>query len=469
MIQRPLAQVCTLILTAALIVVAFPDAANAGGFSAARFGGERGNPTEANPFSIYYNPGGLGLTDGTQLTIDASLVFRSAKYDRPVPVGSEPGSADATLNAGENSLNNFLVSPAFALVTDFGGISPVKFGLGVYFPFGGSAVWDTVEGDDEFPGAKDGSQRWYSIDGTIRTTAISAGLGYNVESLNLSFGVTGNLYLSVVDTLRARNGDGSDDLAQEGRSWVKGAENTSFGFGLGVLWEAIEDRFWVGVSYQSRPGGGTLEYEGQLVNLLGASQRAETDIRFYQDLPDVIRFGGRYKVQDNLELRLFADYTRWSVFDQQCLINASNAGDPESSCAINANGSRTNPDAPNVIQILKRDWNDTYGVRVGASYWIMPSLEILVGGGYDSNAIPDANLDPALYDMDKFTASLGVQYDFTQFMALMITATNVFYVERDTVGAATNDTLELPSKQPSSEGVYNQNIFLINTNLTFSF
>ena len=51
----------------------------------------------------------------------------------------------------------------------------------------------------------------------------------------------------------------------------------------------------------------------------------------------------------------------------------------------------------------------------------------------------------------------------------MLTATNVFYAERDTSGTGTANTLALPSRQPASDGIYNQNIFLINTNLEFAF
>ena len=34
-----------------------------------------GNHTESNPASVYYNPGGIGLSKGTQLTLDLSFVW----------------------------------------------------------------------------------------------------------------------------------------------------------------------------------------------------------------------------------------------------------------------------------------------------------------------------------------------------------------------------------------------------------
>ena len=58
----PLALSATVILTT--------SSALAGGFASARFGGERGNPAETNPSTLYYNPAGIGLSEGTQLMLD---------------------------------------------------------------------------------------------------------------------------------------------------------------------------------------------------------------------------------------------------------------------------------------------------------------------------------------------------------------------------------------------------------------
>ena len=44
------------------------------------------------------------------------------------------------------------------------------------------------------------------------------------------------------------------------------------------------------------------------------------DVEFEQTLPDIIRFGFRYKPSDKYELRVFGDYQRWSVMDKQCVL-----------------------------------------------------------------------------------------------------------------------------------------------------
>lgn len=466
-------------ISAALGVTLSASAAFASGFAAARFGGEHGNPTESNPASIYYNPGGIGLSTGTNVMLDLTLAWRTASYDRPASAISaeDPSDAEIEANSGEATLDNILLSPMAGVTSDFGiDDSPFVMGLAFFAPFGGQAVWDQTEASEQFPGAEDGSQRWYSIDGTIRTLSVSLAAAYRVEPLRLSFGLAGNLYLSTINTLRARNSDGSDDLTaggrlKEGRSLID-TSSTDFGLGVGSLWEAIEDELWIGASWQSAPNlDGDMRTEGTLVNLLGVSQRTESDVLLTTSLPDIYRFGARYRPAPKLELRLFGDFTRWSNLDQQCLVQAG-VDNVQEVCATDETGAQSNAGADNagqVIQILRRDWKDTFGVRAGASYWVIPQLEILLGAGYDGNAIPDAHIDAALMDMPKATVSLGFDYALWDWASLMITATNVFYVERDTTGEPGNQNLALPSTQPGNQGVYNQNIFLVGTNLQLTF
>jgi hypothetical protein len=52
---------------------------------------------------------------------------------------------------------------------------------------------------------------------------------------------------------------------------------------------------------------------------------------------------------------------------------------------------------------------------------------------------------------------------------LTLTLTEVIYFERDTRGVDGNETLELPSRQPSNEGVFSQNAFIIQPAVEVSF
>ncbi len=491
----------TSVLTGALaagIVLTASSTAFASGFAAARFGGEHGNPTETNASSIYYNPAGFGLSEnGTQLMLDFSLAFRTATFDRAegqispyadgdpfAPGAALEGQGDEAVdaNAGESTLNNTIYSPMIGVTTNFGVDMPLKLGLAFYAPFGGQAVWDEDENADAknaiFPGSGDDSVRWFSIDGTIRTLALSLALAYEIESINLSFGLAGNLLLSDIVTLRARNADGTDNLVtpdgrlKEGRSFVD-VSSTDYSIGVGTLWEAMEDQLWVGLSWQSRPNlTGEMIYEGTLDNALATAEPSTSDVKFTSTLPDIYRLGARFRPVPAWELRLFGDYTRWSAVDQQCLLDATVSNDDlETVCEITESGARANttPDSGKIVQVFKRDWQDAFGVRLGASWFFSDKLEFTAGAGYDGNAIPDETLDPALMDMNKLTFSLGTHIMFTDYFQLGVTGTEVLYFERDTSETGATNSFEAPSRQPGNGGVYNQNIFVLNTNARFLF
>lgn len=487
--KRTLRRTLVVSCTVTALVLSLGASAWAAGFAAARFGGERGNPTEPNPTSLYYNPAGIAFSDGTNIWLDINWVFREASYERPrYAVGPqrvegelEERAIDA--NSGEATLSNFLYSPSLSVSHHLGrgtGV-PLAFGVGVFFPFGGQAVWDQRSGfEDEFPGASDGPQRWFTIDGSIRTMALTFGAAYQIEPIRLGIGVAANLYLSDINTIRARELGARDQIlapngtVREGRALID-ASATDIGLGVGVLWEPVEDELWLGFSYQSRPGfDGEQEFTGTFTEVLGMGGRNENDIRMTQQLPDIFRFGMRFRPAPNWEIRNFYDYTRWGNFSQQCVVTESSLGDNDlyDFCRQRIDGSLVDSDLDTsfILTSVQRRWQDTIGVRLGASWW-NPSgdLEVLFGAGYDGSAVPDATLEPALIDAPKWSLTLGGRYQFTDWFGMSLTATNIFFQERDTRREAFAPLFEQPSRQPSSAGIYNQNFFLVNTGFEFSF
>src|SRR5688500_11865371 len=89
-----------------------PTSAYAGGFSTARFGGEHGHAASDHVTSIYYNPAGIALGEGTRIYVEGTLAYRTVDYDRAEGTIDNPGSAtpdDAIdANAGPAHLANVL-------------------------------------------------------------------------------------------------------------------------------------------------------------------------------------------------------------------------------------------------------------------------------------------------------------------------------------------------------------------------
>ncbi|MFO0612427.1 MAG: outer membrane protein transport protein [Polyangiaceae bacterium] len=458
------------VVLAAVGAAVVPGAALASGFNTARFGGDHGNVTTDNPTAIYFNPAGLADRDPDDkdrkfefhLFVDGNLAFRASswehatsKYDIPEPAGAEGA------NTGEANLFNVIASPMVGVnfkIKDF------AVGAGFYVPFGGQATWDTNEkfaGSKQFPGPVDGVQRWHTINGTLRTMYVSVGAAYDILE-RVSLGASFNLALSTIETIRAREPGGTNDIDSEGRSLLK-LSGLNGAFGVGLLGEVVPRKLWLGFSYQSQPGViGDMRLTGNLQNNF-AGGKTDDPVALYQQLPAEYRFGVRARPADKWEVRFTGELIDWSVFDNQCII-----GDKDTACDVNRDGTPKDVDHP-PIQNIVRNWGPAFATRIGVSYWVKEQIELFGSFGYDSAAVPASTLEPTLQDYHSFAPSIGAKFGIGKHFELGTSYTHFFYVPRDTTGESILATLEAPSRTPDSGGKYSQTLGLLNVNAQLSF
>ncbi len=462
-----------ILVAAAVAATTLPTDANASGFLVARFGGEQGHPTTSHPSAIYFNPAGLSLNSGTRIYAEGLFGQRTASYARPDAAIDNLGAGtpnDATsANAGKATLSNPFAAPFAAVVSDLG-VKNLGVGVGVYVPFGGSATWDqnsTYSGNDMYPGAVDGIQRWWSIEGQIQSLYTTVAASYRIPSARLAFGAGLNIIRTKVNTIRARNASGSDDLLasngslQEGRALVD-VENTTLSLGVGAIWQPV-DQLSIGLSYQSRPNFSTTNLEGSLTTKLGEASPAESDIALRWPLPDVVRAGISVRPSQNIELRMFGDFVRWSVLDNHCAMTMDTK---EQGCQLDDLGNAMSTGAT-VSFNIPRHWKDTMSVRLGGSYWLSDGREIFAGVGYDGSAIPDETMGPDLIDQDKMTASIGARMMVSDNMRVAGTFTQVLYFEREVT--AGENPFEGISRTPDQAGSYQQAVSVFNLGVEYMF
>jgi long-chain fatty acid transport protein len=440
----------------ALLLV--PRVAGGSGLSIARFGGEHGTPMTTEPTAIYYNPSGIADSEGGHVMADLNIAARRATYTHsPAASDAMPPSGLEGANAGRATLFNVLVEPFVGATYKLGHLA---VGAAFYTPFGGQETWDqngTYRGNRNAAGAVDGVQRWYILNGEIRSSFLSAAAAYDFG--RLSVGVSANAIQTIVNTVQARNANGDNDVSSEGRAWLD-TSSWDFSMGVGVTFKPTE-RMRIGLSYQSRPGFGNGIRAGGDLHTAFAGSSSTSRVGFITDLPDVFRAGVSFRPRNDVEVRLFGDYQRWSVLDHQC-IAAGNSG-----CSIRPDGSANA--GSDVVLNYRREWNDTFGVRAGASYWVRPEVELMAGAGYSSNAVPDSTLEPALLDFDAISASLGARFHPLARLGIGATYTQVFYLSRDTTGKSVDPTLLPPSRSPDSGGKYSLALGLLNLNADFAF
>lgn len=435
------------------LAAATPRAASASGISVARFGGEHGHPTTTNATAIFYNPAGIGMSEGIHLFADGNFAWRSVTYDHELNTGNLDDGSVSGANDGEAKLFNILVSPMVGATAKFGDFA---LGAGFYTPYGGQSIWDKndkFENDPNYAGPYDGVQRWYVMEGIIRTSFITLAAAYHIKPARLSIGLSGNLMLSTVDTVRGKTASGSNDLDEEGRAYLS-VKGTDWGLGLGVLYEAIEKQLWVGASYQSRPNlTGMNKLEGDQKTVLPPNMQESVEpVTLEQDLPDSYRLGFRYRPTptEDWELRLFGDYTRWSVLKYHRVQNTNN---------------------DSYLLDQRRDWKDTFAVRAGASKWLSKPVEVFAGAGFASNAVPDETLEPALPDWDGISLAAGGRFEIIENLHAAASYTQIFYLPRDNNGKSKLTELSPKGapRNPDSGGDYKQMVGVLNLNVDFQF
>ena len=465
-----------------LVLSAVVSSASAGGFATGRYAGEHGHVATDHPTAIYFNPAGLALGLGWRVYAEGIFAWRTVEYNRPrgaitnqVDGAGEAGTPDDAIdaNSGKASLSNIAAAPFLGAVTDFG-VPNLGVGLAFFVPFGGQAQWDKNDDyadDQQYPGAEDGVQRWSTIDGELRALYLSLGGAYRFPGPRLSIGAAVNFISSNVYTVRARTPAGNDDVVAangsvaEGRSLID-VSGTNLSASIGVNWEAMPG-LWIAASYQSQPGFGNSTQSGTLTNKFGSGSTDPTDIRFEQELPDIARLGVRYMPSTQVELRLSGDYQRWSVFEHQCLLDADR---DDANCALNENGEAM-PDAQGIIVNIPREWEDTFGVRAGASYWFTPELEVNGGVNFDSSAVPDRTIDASLLDQNKIIGIAGVRWAaMPDSLILALTVNNAFYFQRKVDPREDGDIGTLsPSTVPDGAGRYKQNVLFLNLGAEYRF
>jgi long-chain fatty acid transport protein len=422
----------------------------ASGFAAAEFGGEHGNVVTTNPTALFFNPAAIVLREGTNVYLSGVLALRRGSWthaqaasEMPAPPGAE--GADT----GEARFSSLLGAPALLATSRLGRLA---IGAGFYVPFGGRVAWDKnphFAGDVSFPLAVDGVQRWHIINGGVASMYFTLGAALRLGPV--AFGVTGNVIRSSVQTTQARsfNPQLAVDPSSEGRIGID-VSGWQASFGLGAVVEVVRSRLWLAASYQAQPGFGPIKLDGTLSLRFGADVAPPQAITYTQALPDIVRAGLRFRsiaASHVLELRVYADLTRWSRLQSQCV---SLQHQP---CAVFSDGTDATPDGT-TVQNIRRRWNDTYGANVGASYWASDAVELFAGVGFATAAAPDTTLDPLIPDADNYRIAVGGRFALPGHFYLTSGLTNVQYATRDNTGRSTLSDAQLPTRRPDGGGRY---------------
>jgi long-chain fatty acid transport protein len=442
-----------------LVTLGLVSRVQAGGVSTLSYMPDHYTPITTTPVAVYTNPAALRALDGLRLFADGLLVYHYQSFDRDHSDIAEPKGAEGA-NTGKNSARNWSAGPMLYASIPF---RWVTLGFGAYQTFGGDVAWDKnkrFKNDSTFVGAVDGSQRWHSVQGSWLTGNLTGAIAFQVPHTRLSFGVSGNAVYTSIELEQALTATLEDSIRNEGRMYAD-VTGWSYSFGLGVHWEALKKKLWLGLSYQAPPGlWRPVRLEGPLKLNLGSGVNTQT-IHTAQDFPDILQAGIRVRPVKNWELRLTGNYMRMSALRSQCLALEGQ------SCRVNSQGLAQPNDA--VANFVRR-WHDTWGARLSASHFFeRERYEVFAGVMYDSNAIPNSTLEPGLIDGDDLGGTLGGRIKVLRSLELGVSYLYQYMLPRDNRGKSALPSYSVPNHAPSADGRYRQWAGILNVNVTGRF
>lgn len=318
--------------------------------------------------AAYFNPANMSwLADTTQVQFDATYIYLSPiDYD----------DSRSALFDGKSESEHFLLPELYAVSPSLGG---ARIGLAITEPYGLSKRW------------KDRYQKAVAEEFSLAVVEVNPTVSYSF--FNKVSIAAGPRMLYADATVRS-------DASGLGRALSRDMDDDTveWGWNAAISVKPIE-KLNVSATYRSNVDLGFADKDARL-NLLGTRVALHADVTI--PAPAVFALSAAYDVLDNLNVELTWDRTFWSEYEN-----------------LDFNFSPMIPGNP-YEPASPRNWDDTDAFRIGVTYGVTKSLDLMVGFGYDENPAPDEHLNFELPDSDAWLYSLGAQYKINDKMDIGI-------------------------------------------------
>lgn len=353
----------------------------AGGYQVALQGqrqigmGHTGTGLAFDASSIFFNPGSLAFTKTNNVMIGGSLIRSRIRYLAPQETNAPSDYATTT---------NSPMGTPFTLYASYGlaSVPKLKFGLGVYTPYGSSVSW---------------AEDWkgYSVLQSLKLSSIfiQPTASYKImDELSIGGG-----FVYAIGGVDLKKGIGS--LAQEsGYSSAQLKGNASgMGYNIGLHLQASES-FSIGLSYRSqvnmkvKGGDATFKVPSSVTGSLFPSGGTKFDATL--PLPAVANLGIGYKVNNKWTLACDVNYTFWSAYKELKF---------EYEKPVNGSTTTASP----------REYINVPTIRFGAEYMATPELALRAGYYFDKSPVLEGYMTPETPDANRNGYTLGVGYKIT--------------------------------------------------------
>lgn len=367
--------------------------------------------------SINFNPGALGLMRGNSVMVGANLIFSEIAY--------QPFGSNDVFRTENPTGTPFHVFAAFGPQD-----SKLKFGLGVYTPYGSSVEWE-----DEWEGRFNLTQlslQAIFIQPTVsyaftESLSVGAGLIYSIGGVNLQ---------RDIDVVFPDGSYGNAELDGSASGW---------GYNLGVYF-APNETFTLGLNYRSRVD---MEVEEGTASFLAPSTAYETGVlpqstTFTSSLPlpSHLTIGATVRPTEALTLGLDISRAGWGAYESLSFQYAD-------------------PVRGETSTVEARNYESSYTYKFGAEYRVMEMLNLRAGAYYDQSPVQEGFLTPETPDANTvgLTAGFGVNLGEN-----FIVDASFLYVNKEQ-----RDNVANPDAGVLPLGTYKSIAFIPGVSLTYNF
>ncbi len=246
-------------------------------------------------------------------------------------------------------------------------------GIGLYTPFAAGANWKP-----DFP------YRTRGYKARIATYFINPSVAYQPHK-DVRFGVGLDIVRGTVGITRKINFIDTEGTAELGG----GGWGLSYNAGLNVV--LVDKLLNFGATFR---GPTKMKFKGSadFQDIPAAFQGTLVDqpITANVTLPAAAQLGFGITPMDRLTIGVDAHVTMWSTF-QDFGIEFQD---------------------PSLTSILPKNWKDGWSIHVGGEYGVTDTIAVRLGAEYDPAPTPSDTLTPDLPDFDRYSASVGLGFNF---------------------------------------------------------
>lgn len=317
--------------------------------------------------AVFFNPGSVSFLKGNSATLGVSPTIANAKFQ------------DANTNVVDQTKSP--VSYPFTAYTAFcfKDSSNLKFGLGVYTPFGSTIQWENGW-----------AGRFALTRLQLFAVFIQPTVSYKITD---KIGVGGGFVYSTGKVNLQKDLPIIDNNGNYASATLDGKAN-GYGYNLGIYYKPTE-KLSIGLTYRSQVNmkvdAGTAKFT---VPSALSDQFPNTTFKSSLPLPQVATLGFAYKATDKLNLVFDANFIGWQAYKK-----------------LEFDYKDTTSTLQNTVS--ERNYKNTFSFRLGGQYQVTEKFIARLGVAYLITPIKDGYVTPEVPDASRLNVMGGIGYKVT--------------------------------------------------------